>query len=155
MSDHGTTARDDGVGDAAAEDAAAEDADGQYDDAADSVEAGGSVGAADSADDADGQHDDAEGASLPPGIEDPSDTVEGSGRPYLVGAAGVVTVFAAAAGYVVAANNAVGAVTVFGLVTLPGSPAAMALYGAVLSLLVLGVLFGLVGVASRFDDAAN
>ena len=150
MSDHGTTARNDGVGDAAAD-----DADGQHDDAADSVEVDGSVGAADSVEAADGRSDDAEGASLPPGIEDPSDTVEGSGRPYLVGAAGVVTVFAAAAGYVVAANNAVGAVTVFGLVTLPGSPAAMGLYGAALSLLVLGVLFGLVGVASRFDDDAT
>ena len=75
------------------------------------------------------------------------------GRPYLLGAAGVVTLFAAAAGYVVAANNGVDAVTVFGLVRLPGAPAAMALYGAVLSLLVLGVLFGLVSIVSRYEEA--
>lgn len=76
------------------------------------------------------------------------------GRPYLLGAAGAVTLFAAVAGYVVAANNAVDAVTVFGLVRLPGTPAAMALYGAVLSLVVVGVLFGLVSIASRYDEGA-
>ncbi|MFC7137126.1 DUF7520 family protein [Halobaculum litoreum] len=95
--------------------------------------------------------DDAGGERL---IEGEAEAVEASGRPYLAGAAAVVTLFAAAAGYVVAANNAVPAVTVFGAVTLPGSPAAMALYGAVLSLLVVGTLFGLVTVASRFDDDA-
>jgi len=87
-------------------------------------------------------------------IEGESSTVTTSGRPYLLGAAGTVTLFAAAAGYVVAANNVVDAVTVFGLVTLSGSPAAMAAYGAMLSALVLGVLFGLVTIASRFDDDA-
>ncbi|QZX99329.1 DUF7520 family protein [Halobaculum rubrum] len=87
-------------------------------------------------------------------IEGEASAVEVSGRPYLLGAAVVVTLFAAAAGYVVAANNVVDAVTVFGLVTLSGSPATMAAYGAVLSALVLGVLFGLVTVASRFDEDA-
>ncbi|UIO98984.1 hypothetical protein Hbl1158_10605 [Halobaculum sp. CBA1158] len=88
------------------------------------------------------------------GMEGEGPAVEVSSRPYLIGTAAAVTVFAAAAGYVVAANNAVGAVTVFGLVTLPGSPAAMALYGAALATLVLVTLFGLVSVASRYDDAA-
>ncbi|MFC6785709.1 hypothetical protein ACFQFH_07295 [Halobaculum halobium] len=87
-------------------------------------------------------------------IEGEPSAVEASGRPYLIGAAAVVTLFAAAAGYVVAANNAVGSVTVFGAVTVPGTPTAVAAYGAVLSLAVLGVLFGLVTVAARFDDDA-
>ncbi|SHH64174.1 DUF7520 family protein [Halobaculum gomorrense] len=87
-------------------------------------------------------------------IEGESSAVEASGRPYLLGAGGTVTLFAAAAGYVVAANNEVDAVTVFDLVTLPGSPAAMAVYGGVLSALILSALFGLVAVASRFDDDA-
>lgn len=90
----------------------------------------------------------------PPGIEGEETTVETSGRPYLFGAAGAVTLFAAAAGYVVAANNDVGTVNVFGAVMVPGSPAAMAVYGAVLSLVVIGTLFGLVTVVSRFDDDA-
>lgn len=93
-------------------------------------------------------------SDAPPGVEGEETTIEASGRPYLVGAAGAVTLFAAAAGYVVAANNEVGAVTVFGAVTLPGTPAAMAVYGAVLSILVVGTLFGLVTVAARFDENA-
>lgn len=88
------------------------------------------------------------------GVEGSSATAEASGRPYLLGAAAVVTLFVAAASYVVAANNAVEAVTVFGLVSLPGSPPAMAAYGATLALLILGTLFGLVSVASRLDDDA-
>ncbi|WP_348609827.1 DUF7520 family protein [Halobaculum rarum] len=87
-------------------------------------------------------------------IEGEARVVEVSGRPYLLGAAAVVTLFAAAAGYVVAANNAVGSVAMFGVVTVPGTPAAVAIYGAVLSIVVLVVLFGLVIVASRFDDDA-
>ena len=134
MSDQGTAARDDGVVDAGG-------ADGRHDDAAGS----------DGADDASDGAGDPPG---PPGVEGEADTLEVSGRPYLLGAAGVVTLFAAAAGYVVAANNSVGDVTVFGLLTLPGSAPAMALYGAALSLSVLGGLFGLVSVASRFDDDA-
>lgn len=78
----------------------------------------------------------------------------GNAKHYLFGAAAVVTVFAAGAGYVLAANNTVGTVTVFGAVTLPGTPAAMALYGAGLSLVVVGFLFGLVSVASRYDEDA-
>ncbi|WP_435064999.1 DUF7520 family protein [Halobaculum sp. EA56] len=104
--------------------------------------------------------DDGEGAGAGSGggadtaVEGEDGTVEASGRPYLLGAAAVVTLFAAAAGYVVAANNAVDAVRMFGVVTVPGSPAAVAAYGALLSLLLLGGLFGLVTVASRFDDDA-
>ncbi|QLG62349.1 DUF7520 family protein [Halorarum salinum] len=79
---------------------------------------------------------------------------DADGRPYLAGAGAAVTAFAAAAGYVVAANNAVGTVSVFGLARLPGTSAAMALYGAVLSLFLVGVLFGLVTIASRYDDGA-
>ncbi|WP_435146202.1 DUF7520 family protein [Halobaculum sp. P14] len=76
------------------------------------------------------------------------------GARYFLVAGAVGTLFVAAAGYVVAANNAVAAVDVFGVVTLPGSPAAMAAYGATLSVLVLAVLFGLVSMASRVDDDA-
>lgn len=79
----------------------------------------------------------------------------GSARRYLAGAAATVVAFVAVAGYVVAANNAVDAVTVFGVATVPGTPVAMALYGVVLASAVLGVLFGLVTVASRYDDAGR
>ena len=79
---------------------------------------------------------------------------DGDGRTYLFGAAATVTLFVAATGYLLAANNGVDAVTVFGVLTLPGDPVAVALYGAVLSLLLVGVLFALVSVASRYDEAA-
>ncbi|ESP88725.1 DUF7520 family protein [Candidatus Halobonum tyrrellensis] len=79
----------------------------------------------------------------------------GSGRRYLAGAAVTVVAFVAVAGYVVAANNGVDAVTVFGVVTIPGTPTGVALYGVVLSVAVLALLFGLVTVASRFDDAGR
>lgn len=117
----------------------------QHDDVSDRATAGDD-GAGDRHRPRDGDADDL--------IEGEAETIEASGRPYLLGAAAAVTLFAAAAGYVVAANNAVGAVTVFGAITLPGSPGAMAVYGAVLSAFVLGALFGLVTVASRFDDDA-
>jgi len=87
-------------------------------------------------------------------IEGETSVIEASGRPYLLGAAAVVTLFAAAAGYVVAANNGVTSVAMFGVITVPGTPAAVAVYGAVLSIAVLATLFGLVTVASRFDDDA-
>ena len=77
----------------------------------------------------------------------------GSARRYLAGAAATVTLFVAVAGYVVAANNAVSSITVFGVVTLPGTPVGVALYGAALSVVLVGVLFGLVRIASRYDDA--
>ncbi|WP_313695221.1 DUF7520 family protein [Halorarum halobium] len=79
----------------------------------------------------------------------------GDGRRYLVGAGAAVTLFAATAGFLLAANNAVNGVTVFGTVHVPGTPAAMALYGALLSVLLLLALFSLVSLASRYDEDAT
>jgi hypothetical protein len=44
-------------------------------------------------------------------------------------------------------------VTVFGLVTLPTTPAAVALYAAVLAAVVLAALFAAVEAASRLEDS--
>lgn len=97
------------------------------------------------------QGSDARGARA--GRTDADVSEGGSGRRYLAGAAATVVAFVAVAGYVVAANNQVDTVTVFDVVTLSGTPAGVAAYGAALAAGVLAVLFGLVTLASRYDGA--
>jgi len=65
-----------------------------------------------------------------------------------------VVLLAGGIGFFVGANGASVAptITVFGGIDIPTTPATMTLYGMVLALVSLGVLFGLVTLASRFDD---
>ncbi len=74
-------------------------------------------------------------------------------RVFLVVAATVVLI-AGGIGFFVGANGASVAptISVLGWFALPTTPATMTVYGMLLAAVSLGVLFGLVTLASRFDD---
>ena len=76
-------------------------------------------------------------------------------RVFLVVAASVVAL-AGVIGFFVGSNGAEVAptISVFGLLALPTTPATLTLYGMVLAAVALAVLFGLVTLASRVDDAS-
>jgi Zn-dependent membrane protease YugP len=77
------------------------------------------------------------------------------GRRVFVVVAASVVALAGIIGFFVGSNGAEVAptISVFGLLALPTTPATLTLYGMVLAAVALGVLFGLVTLASRFDDA--
>ena len=80
------------------------------------------------------------------------DSTDGS-RIFLV--IGVTVVFLAGLlGFFVGSNGAAVApsITVFGQFSVPTTPATMTVYGMLLALVSLAVLFGLVTVASQFDE---
>ncbi|AUV81880.1 hypothetical protein C2R22_09645 [Salinigranum rubrum] len=74
-------------------------------------------------------------------------------RVFLVVAVTVVLI-AGGIGFFVGANGASVAptITLFGGLVLPTTPVTMAVYGMLLAVVSLGVLFGLVTLASRFED---
>ena len=76
------------------------------------------------------------------------------GRRIFAVIAVVVVLLAGVLGFFVGSNGAevVPAVSVLGLFTLPTTPVTMTLYGMVLAAGSLVGLFGLVTLASRFDD---
>jgi Zn-dependent membrane protease YugP len=77
------------------------------------------------------------------------------GRRVFLVVATTVVFLAGGIGLFVGANGASVAptITVLGGLVLPTTPATMAVYGMLLAGVSLGVLFGLVTLASRFDDA--
>ena len=81
----------------------------------------------------------------------------GVGRRILLGLGIGMVALGGVLGFVVGANGGGGldAIEPFGLVTVPISPGAMTLYGMVVIALAIGVLYGLVSVASRFDHEPN
>jgi hypothetical protein len=81
------------------------------------------------------------------------DSTEGR-RVFLVIAVTVV-VLAGVLGFFVGSNGAAVAptISVFGQFSLPTTPVTMTVYGMLLAVVSLAVLFGLVTAASRFDDA--
>lgn len=85
----------------------------------------------------------------------PDDT--GVGRRILLGLGIGMVALGGVLGFVVGANDGGGldAIEPLGLVTVPISPGAMTLYGMVVIALAIGVLYGLVSVASRFDHEPN
>ena len=84
-----------------------------------------------------------------PGAVEPGD----DGRPYLIGAAVTVVAFAGVAGYTLGSNSPAETATLASVLTLPVSGLSLAAYGVGLAGLVVGLLFGLVSLASRLDDA--
>ena len=81
----------------------------------------------------------------------------GVGRRILLGLGIGMVALGGVLGFVVGANGGGGldAIEPFGLMTVPISPGAMTLYGMVVIALAIGVLYGLVSVASRFDHEPN
>jgi len=78
----------------------------------------------------------------------------GVGRRILLGLGLGMVALGGVLGFVVGANGGGGnldAIEPFGLVTVPISPGAMTLYGMGVIALAIGVLYGLVSVASRYD----
>jgi hypothetical protein len=66
----------------------------------------------------------------------------------VVAISGILGLFVGENGKQVAAS-----IDFYGLVSIPTTPLAVSLYGMVLSAVALGVLFGLVEFASRWDEA--
>jgi hypothetical protein len=82
-------------------------------------------------------------------------TARASGKPILLAVGVSVVLLSGMIGFFVGSNGSVVGpeATLFGLVTVATTPATMAGAGIVLSLLLLGTLFGLVEVASRLENA--
>jgi hypothetical protein len=84
-----------------------------------------------------------------------SESAETGGRRVFLWVSGFVVAIGALVGLFVGANSAQRGtdVTVFGAVTLPTSPLAVALYGGLLAAVVLGGLFVVVEAASRMEES--
>ncbi|WP_318570061.1 DUF7520 family protein [Salinigranum marinum] len=76
------------------------------------------------------------------------------GRPIFVVIAVTVVLLAGVIGFFVGSNGATvaPAIQVVGGIALPTTPVTMTLYGMAIAVLSLGGLFGLVTLASRFDE---
>lgn len=76
----------------------------------------------------------------------------GLGRRILLAVGGIVVVLSGGIGWIVGSNGALEVAAVLGTgFTIPVTPATVALYGVVVSTTILGVLFGLVELASRLE----
>lgn len=84
-------------------------------------------------------------------------TAPGAGRRILLAVGAVLVATSGVVGFLVGTNNEgrVEAVEVFGTVVLPATGGAVAAYAVVLSAVALAVLFGLVELASRYDEASD
>ncbi|SFG77817.1 hypothetical protein SAMN04488063_2910 [Halopelagius inordinatus] len=94
--------------------------------------------------------DSANDADAPPGRP-------GLGRRILLFVGAVVVALAGMVGFFVGSNGAESVPEVpllGGLVTVPTTPLSMTLYAALLATAILATLFGLVALASRYEDAA-
>jgi len=83
--------------------------------------------------------------------------VVGRGRRILLGLGAGGVLLGGLLGFFVGANGgeALSEVTLFGSVAVPVSPAAMTLYGMVVVGVAIGLLYGAVSLASRFDTNAQ
>lgn len=80
----------------------------------------------------------------------------GLGRRILLSVGGVVVALAGMVGFFVGSNGAESVPRMSllgGAVTFPTTPLSMTLYAALLATLMLSTLFGLVALASRYEDA--
>jgi hypothetical protein len=87
---------------------------------------------------------------------DVSPARSGLGRRILLSVGVVVVALAGVVGFFVGSSDATSASTVAvfgGLMAVPLTPLSMALFAAVVATVVLSTLFGLVALASRYDDA--
>lgn len=79
----------------------------------------------------------------------------GLGRRILLTLGGIVIILSAGIGWLVGSNAAqsVARTEIFQMsVAIPTTPLSLSLYGTIVSALLIGVLFGLVSVASRIED---
>lgn len=82
--------------------------------------------------------------------------VGGLGRRILLGLGGLGVLIGGLLGFIVGANSSeLGTISVGGVIAVPLTPAAMTLYGMVVVTVALGVLFGLIWFASKFDSNAQ
>ncbi|MFC6825446.1 DUF7520 family protein [Halopelagius fulvigenes] len=87
---------------------------------------------------------------------EPASGTPGLGRRILLGVGAVVVALAGIVGFFVGSNGAETvprAAVLGGLVTIPTTPLSMSLYAVFVTTAVLAALFGLVAVASRYEDA--
>lgn len=66
----------------------------------------------------------------------------------------VVIVLAAFTGLIVGTSPSIRPITLYGVTLFRPTPLSMAAYGTVGAILVLGTIFGIVSLLSRFDDDA-
>ena len=80
-----------------------------------------------------------------------------SGRPIFAAVAVLVVLVAGGMGAVVGASGQERAVAmdILGVISFPMTPVSMAAFGMLATGSVLALLFGLVSVAARYDDAAD
>ena len=80
-----------------------------------------------------------------------------SSRPIFAAVAAIVVLIAGGIGAVVGASGQERAVAMdlLGVVSFQMTPVSMAAFGMVVTAAVLALLFGLVSVAARYDDAAD
>jgi hypothetical protein len=83
--------------------------------------------------------------------------VSGRGRRILLGLGAGGVLLGGLLGFFVGANGgeALGELTLFGVLTVPVSPLAMTLYGMVVVGVAVSLLYGAVSLASRFDTNAR
>jgi len=83
--------------------------------------------------------------------------VEGLGRRILLGLGGLMVLLGGCLGFIVGANGGetLTEISVGGVLTVPVSPGAMALYGMVVVAVAITVLYGAVSLASRYDSNAQ
>jgi len=82
--------------------------------------------------------------------------VGGLGRQILLGLGGFGVLLGGLLGFIVGANSdGIGEITVGGVIAVPLTPGAMTLYGMGVVAVAVGVLFGLISLASKFDTNAH
>ncbi|MGM0590600.1 MAG: DUF7520 family protein [Halobacteriota archaeon] len=76
------------------------------------------------------------------------------GQRILLLVAATVVATSGVIGFIIGSNSGASTTTirVFDLLTLPSSPASLALYGVAVSTAAMAVLFGAVALASRFEE---
>jgi hypothetical protein len=80
-----------------------------------------------------------------------------SGRSIFAAVAAVIVLAAGGMGAIIGASGQERAVSMdlLGVVSFPMSPVSMALFGMVVTAAVLAAIFGLVSVASQYDEAGR
>lgn len=83
--------------------------------------------------------------------------VTGLGRRILLGLGGLMVILGGCLGFIVGANGGetLSEISVGGVLTVPVSPGAMAIYGMVVIAVAIGILYGAVSLASRYDTNAQ
>ena len=99
---------------------------------------------------------DGDGVGADDGVTDGATDTSGDpglGRRILLTVGATVILLSGGIGWLVGSNGAIETAAVLGTgLTIPVTPGSVALYGLAVSAAILGVLFGLVELASRLED---